>query len=150
MHIRLVIADDHDAIRENIKAFLIKWPDINIIGEAKDGEAAVEIIKKLSPDIVLLDINMPRLNGIEATRNIIQNNPQTRIVILSAYSDKTFVKAGFKAGISGYVLKSFISDDLIPALHAVMANELFLSTQIADALPPSHPRQRPNAENSVA
>jgi len=141
MQIRLVIADDHDEIRENVKAFLRKWPDIYVIGEAKDGKAAVEIVKKLSPDIMLLDINMPRLNGIEAARNIIQNNPQTRIVILSAYSDQTYVKAGLQAGISGYVLKSFISVDLIPALHTVMANQLFLSPQIADALPPSHPRQ---------
>ena len=150
IHIKLVIADDHDGMRENIKAFLGNWPDIDIIGEAKDGEAAVEIVKKLSPDIILLDINMPRLNGIEAARNIRTNNPQTRVVILSTYSDKTFVRAGFRAGISGYVLKSFILDDLIPALHAVMANELFVSPHIADTLPSSRPRQRPKSENSVA
>jgi len=145
MPIRLVIADDYDGIRENLKAFLSKWPEIDVVGEAKDGEAAVEIVKRLSPDVVLLDISMPRRNGIEAARSIAQNNPQTRVIILSAHPDKIYLMDGLKAGISGYVLKSFISDDLIPALRAVTANELFLSPQIADALNLRRPRQRPQS-----
>jgi two-component system response regulator NreC len=133
MHMRVMIADDHDAIRENIKSFLSKCSDIDVIGEATDGENAVELATKLSPDIVLMDINMPRLNGLEATRNILKCNPETHIVILSANAGKDFVVAGLKAGISGYVLKSSISDDLIPAMRAVMKNDLFLSSYIADA-----------------
>ncbi len=133
MQIRLVIADDHDAIRESIKSFLSKWPEFDIIGEAKDGKVAAEIAEKLLPDIILMDLNMPRFNGIEATRHILKKNPQIRIVILSAVADKVFVATGFKAGITGYVLKSFVSDDLVPALHAAKANERFLSSQIADA-----------------
>ena len=148
MHIRLVIADDHDAIRENIKSFLSKWPEFDIIGEAKDGKAAVEMAEKHLPDIMLMDLNMPRLNGIEATRHILKNNTQIRIVILSAVADKVFVATGFKAGISGYVLKSSVSDDLVPALHAAKANERFLSSQIADAPIPDSPRQRPRSDES--
>ena len=132
MHIRVMIADDHDAVRENIKSFLSKSPEIDAVGEATDGENATELAMKLSPDIVLMDINMPRLNGLEATRNILKSHPETRIVILSANAGTDFVAAGLKAGISGYVLKSSISGELIPALHAVMKNELFLSSQITD------------------
>ena len=139
-----MIADDHDAIRENIKTFLSKCPDIDIIGEATNGENAVELAMKLSPDIVLMDINMPRLNGLEATRNILRSNPETHIVILSANAGKDFVVAGLKAGISGYVLKSSISEDLIPALHAVMKNDLFLSPHIADASIQNHLRPKAN------
>lgn len=132
MHIRIVIADDHDAMRDNIKSFLSKRPEFDVIGEAKDGKAAVEMAEKLLPDIMLMDLNMPRLNGIEATRKILKNNPQIRIVILSAVVDNVFVATGLRAGISGYVLKSLIVDDLVPALHAAKANERFLSSQIAD------------------
>ena len=140
MHIRIVIVDDYDAIRENIKSFLSAWSDIEVVGEAKDGEAAVEIVKKLSPDVVLMDIHLPRLNGIAATRSIRKSHPQTRVIIVSAYDDKDYVVAGLRAGISGYVIKSSISDDLVRALHAAMANEHFLSPQIVEASIPDHLR----------
>ena len=134
MSIRLLIVDDHDVMRENIRSFVSRQPDIEVVGEAEDGETAIELARKLTPDIVLMDINMPILNGIEAAGNIIRNNTSVRITILSAYSNRHFVMAGFKAGVSGYVLKTSIVEDLIPALHAVMANELFLSPQIMDVV----------------
>jgi DNA-binding NarL/FixJ family response regulator len=132
MGIRLIIADDHDAMRETIKSFLSKWSDIDVVGEAIDGENAVKLAKKLLPDIVLMDMNMPRLNGIKAAETILSSNTGVRIVILSMNSDKAIVAAGLREGISGYVLKSSIFKDLIPALHAVMANEIYLSSQVAD------------------
>ncbi|MFZ2147742.1 MAG: response regulator transcription factor [Sedimentisphaerales bacterium] len=127
-----MIADDFDALRENIKSFVNKQPDIEVVGEARDGKTAVELAKNLSPDVILMDISMPKLSGIEAAGKILSNNAAARIIILSTRSDKRFVVAGFKAGVAGYVLKSSIFDDLLPAIRAVMANEFFLSPQIKD------------------
>ena len=150
MSIRLLIVDDNDAIRDNIKSLVSKQPNIEVIGEAKDGETAVVLAKKLSPDVVLMDINMPKLSGIEAAGDILRNNVTTRIIILSAYSDKYFVMAGFKVGVSGYVLKASILDDLIPALRTVMANERYLSPQITDIEIRKYIEQLPKADNSVS
>lgn len=150
MNIRLLIVDDHDVMRENIKSLVSKQPDIEVIGEAKDGETAVILAKKLSPDVVLMDINMPKLSGIEAAGNILRNNVTVRIIILSAHSDKYFVMAGFKVGVSGYVLKASILDDLIPALHTVMANERYLSPQITDIEIRKYIEQLPKTDNSAS
>jgi DNA-binding NarL/FixJ family response regulator len=150
MTIRLLIADDNAAMRKNIKSFVNAQPDIEVVGESKDGETAVELAKNLSPDIVLMDISMPKLSGIEAAGNILRNNTAVRIIILSAHSDKSFVVAGLKAGVSGYVLKTSILDDLIPALRAVMANELFLSPKITDFVIGDYTKQPPKADDSVS
>lgn len=150
MSIRLLIADDYDAMRENIKSFVGKQPDIEIVGEAKDGETAVELARNLLPDVVLMDISMPKLSGIEAAEKILSNNAATRIIILSTRSNKHFVEAGLKAGVSGYVLKASIFDDLIPALRAVMANELFLSPRITDVEIGNYTKKPPKADDSVS
>ncbi len=150
MSIRLLIADDYDAMREHIKSFVGKQPDIEVVGEAKDGETAVELARNLSPDVVLMDISMPKLSGIEAAKNILSNNAATRIIILSTHSDKRFVEAGLKAGVSGYVLKTSIFDDLIPAVRAVMANEFFLSPRVTDVEIGYSTKQPPKAADSVS
>ena len=151
MSIRLLIADDYDAMRENIKSFVSKQPDIEVVGEAKDGETAVELARNLSPDLVLMDISMPKLSGIEAAKNILSNNAAARIIIVSTRSDKRFVEAGLKAGVLGYVLKTSIFDDLIPAVRAVMANEFFLSPQITDVEIGDYTKQPPpKADDSVS
>jgi len=150
MSIKLLIVDDYDAMRNDIKSFVSKQPDIEVVGEAKDGETAVELAKKLSPDVVLMDISMPKLSGIEASGNILRDNSAARIIILSTHSDKRFVEAGLKAGALGYVLKTSIFDDLIPALRAVMANELFLSPKITDVEIGDYTKQPPKADDSVS
>jgi len=150
MSIKLLIVDDYDAMRNDIKSFVSKQPDIEVVGEAKDGETAVELAKKLSPDVVLMDISMPKLSGIEASGNILGDNSAARIIILSTHSDKRFVEAGLKAGALGYVLKTSIFDDLIPALRAVMANELFLSPKITDVEIGDYTKQPPKADDSVS
>jgi DNA-binding NarL/FixJ family response regulator len=127
-----------------------KQLNIEVIGEAEDGETAVALAKKLSPDVILMDINMPKLSGIEAAGNILRNNVTARIIILSAYSDKYFIMAGFKVGVSGYLLKASIFEDLIPALSAVMANERYLSPQITDIEIRKYIEQLPKADNSVS
>lgn len=131
-NMRLLIVDDCDAMRENLKYLLEKHPDMEVIGEAADGETAVELAREITPDVILMDISIPKLNGIEAARHILKDNAAARVTILSAYSNRSFVMAGLEAGISGYVLKTSVVDDLIPALHAAMANKLFLSSEIAD------------------
>jgi len=150
LNIRILIVDDHDVMRENIKSLISKQPNIEVIGEAKDGETAVVLARKLSPDVVLMDINMPKLSGIEAASDILRNNVAARIIILSAHSDKYFVMAGFKVGVSGYVLKTSILEDLIPALRSVMANERYLSPHITDIEIRKYIEQLPKAGNSVA
>lgn len=147
---RLLIADDCDAMRENLKCFIRRHPDIEVIGEAADGEAAVELAKEMAPDVVLMDISMPKLNGIEAAAHILKDNAAARVTVLSAYSNRAFVMAGLKAGISGYVLKTSIIDDLIPALRAATANELFLSSEIADLVSEQHAKQLPKADRTAS
>ena len=150
MAIRLLIADDNAAMRKNIRSYVSMQPDIEIVGEAKDGESAVKLAQNLSPDVVLMDISMPKLSGIEAAGNILSYNPAVRIIILSGHSDKHFVVAGLKAGVSGYVLKTSIVDDLIPALRAVMANVLFLSPQITDVVIEDYTKQPPKSDDSAS
>jgi LuxR family maltose regulon positive regulatory protein len=135
MSMKLLIADDCDVLRENIRSFVSRQADIEVVGEASDGESAVKLAGSLLPDVVLMDIGMPGLNGIDAARTILKNNTSMRITILSAHSDRRFTMAALKAGVSGYVLKTSVVDDLVPALHAAMANELFLSPEIADIVP---------------
>jgi SARP family transcriptional regulator, regulator of embCAB operon len=129
---KLLIVDDCGAMRDNLKCFLGKHPDIEVIGEATDGQMAIRLAKEMAPDVVLMDISMPRLNGIEAAAHILKDNAATRVTLLSTYPNRGYVTAGLKAGISVYVLKTSIIDDLVPALRAAMANEPFLSSEIAD------------------
>ena len=148
MSIRLLLADDHDIIRQSVKSFLSQQPDIAVIAEAKDGTIAVDLAEKLSPDIVLMDIKMSKMNGIEAARQMIGNNADTKIIILSTHSDKSFVEAAFKAGVLGYVLKSSIFDDLMPAIRHAMANDSFQSPKITDILGKNCMKELPDEDDS--
>ena len=122
MSIRLLIADDIDAIRENIKSFLSKQPDIEVVGEAKDGVTAVELAKKLSPDVVLMDINMPKMNGIEATRRIKENHRHIPIIIQTAFTQPKDRQNAQKAGCDGFISKPIIKDKLFEILCKFISN----------------------------
>lgn len=150
MSIRLLIVDDNCAMRSQIKSFLSARPDIEIIGEAKDGEAAILFARKLSPDIVLMDINMPKLSGIESATEILRNNALIKITILSSHFEKQFVKAALKVGISGYVLKAFINQDLMSAIDSVTANKLFVSPQIKGIVIEDYAKPPPKSNNSCS
>jgi DNA-binding NarL/FixJ family response regulator len=150
MNIELLIVDDNDPVREHIKSFISTEPDIEVVGEAKNGESAVQLAQKLSPDVVITDISMPKLSGIEAAAEILRNNAHTRVIILSANSDKHFVEAAFKRGVLGYVLKTSVDDDLIPALRAVMKNKHFLSSKITGIEIKDYIRQPPKSDDSVS
>lgn len=146
---RILIADDHGIVRQGLRALLEKEANMEIVGEAEDGPAVVRLAEELLPDVVIMDISMPNLNGIEATRLILQKIPDTRVIALSTYSKRSFVAEMLKAGALGYVLKSYLFDELTRAIHAVAANQHYLSPRITDVLIEDYINQAPTADNSV-
>ncbi|UCE79426.1 MAG: response regulator transcription factor [Nitrospiraceae bacterium] len=129
--IKVMIADDHALVREGIMAFLRMHDDIEIAGEAANGLEAIQKAKELRPDIILMDISMPELGGIEATLEIKKTMPEIKILILTQYDDKAYVSRLLKAGVSGYILKHAVGTDLIAAIRAVSQGESYLHSSIA-------------------
>lgn len=127
----ILIADDHAIVRQGLKALIEKEPGMEVIGEAENGEQAVALAKELAPDIVIMDMTMPLLNGIEATKYILRENPNVRIIALSMHSNSHIVRKALRAGALAYLLKSCLFDELSRALQAVTANTRYLSPQIA-------------------
>lgn len=121
--IRVVLADDHAVVRKGIREFLESEPDITVVAEAVDGEQAVAMVAKHLPDVAVLDIQMPQVGGVEATRRIKAEHPEVRVLILSAYDDDPYVFALLQAGASGYVLKTADSAELVQAVRAVYRGE---------------------------
>lgn len=129
--IKIVLADDHVLARGYVKDLLNDEPGLEIIGEAGDGVEAVELTARLKPDILVTDLKMPRLNGIEVTTRIRQLSPDTRVIILSLYGDKAYVDSALKAGAQAYVLKKFSADGLTDAIQSVVAGKNYLSPPIS-------------------
>jgi DNA-binding NarL/FixJ family response regulator len=125
--IRILIADDHPVIREGLRAGLSDEEDLVVCGCAEDGESAVEMTRALEPDVVLMDLTMPRLDGLTALRTILVENPEMRVLVVSAYGDRAHVRAALDAGARGYVLKGTTTEDLVVALRAVHRGETVLS-----------------------
>ncbi len=128
---RVLIADDHALVREGIAAFLKLCDDIEVVGEASDGLETIEKANKLRPDIVIMDINMPKLGGLEATREIKKTHPDIKVLVLTQYEDREYIARFLKAGVSGYLLKKAVGSDLITALKAISRGELYLYSSIA-------------------
>ncbi len=131
---RILIVDDHGIVREGLKSLLQNQPDMEVVGEGQDGQVAVELAEQLSPDMVIMDMSMPNLNGIEATRLILQHRPNTRVIILSMHSDRHIVKETLEAGASAYVLKSNLFDEMLRALETVAEGGRYLSPRITDVV----------------
>ncbi|MBS1114455.1 MAG: two component transcriptional regulator, LuxR family [Nitrospirae bacterium] len=127
----VLIVDDHALVREGIIAFLKYHDDIQVIGEASNGLEAIEKAEKLKPDVIIMDISMPELGGIEATVEIKKRHPDIKILILSQYDDQEYVSRLLKAGVSGYLLKHAVGTDLITAIRAVAKGESYLYSTIA-------------------
>jgi len=132
--IRVVLADDHLMVRSGIRALLEKAGDFMILGEAGDGVEAVELVEKLHPDVLVMDIMMPHMNGIQAAARLQKYQGTTQIVLLSMYGDPVLIHQALKNGIKGYVLKSSVSDELILAIRAAARRETFLSSPISSIL----------------
>jgi DNA-binding NarL/FixJ family response regulator len=130
MNTRIFLADDHLIVRDGIRALLEKEKDFTVVGEAANGREAVERIPKLSPEVVVLDIAMPQLNGIEAARQLLALQPRLRIVVLSMHSDKRFVAEMLRAGAVAYLQKSCAVRDLVAAIRAVLKGQVFMSPEI--------------------
>jgi two-component system response regulator DegU len=125
--IKVVLADDHPLMRKNINALLKRDKDIAIVGTAVDGEDVIKLVQTQAPDVVVMDVNMPRVDGIEATKRIKALSPTVKVVILSMHSDDTLVTAALQNGAEAYVLKRYASQDLVKAVHAVFEKHRFLS-----------------------
>jgi len=129
--IRVLIADDHAIVREGVKALINLADDMEVVGEASDGRQAIERAAALEPDVVLMDIAMPGLGGLEATIEIRKSCPRTRILVLSQYDDREYVRRFLKAGVSGYVLKKSAGSDLTSAIRSVYRGGLVLDPDVA-------------------
>lgn len=132
MKIRIVVADDHKIMREGLKALIDKQPDMEVAAEAQDGLTATKLARKLLPHVIIMDIGMPEMNGIDATREIVSENKDIKVVALSMHSDRRFVLEMLKAGASGYLLKDSAFEELVTAVHTVMTGQSYLSPRITD------------------
>ncbi len=129
--IRVMIVDDHALVREGIMALLKLYEDVEVVGEASDGTEAIDAANRLKPDIILMDIAMPGLGGLEATLEIKKTHPDIKVIVLSQYDDKEYVSRFLKANVSGYILKKAVGGELIAAIRAVAKGESYLHSSVA-------------------
>jgi DNA-binding NarL/FixJ family response regulator len=134
MSIKILLADDHNLIREGLRALISEESNMTVVAEAEDGRAAVQLAAKLSPDVVIMDITMPGLNGIEATRQILSKSPAPKVIALSMHTERRMILEMLNAGASGYLLKDCAFGEVIRAIETVMSNCTYLSPRIADII----------------
>ena len=134
MSIKILLADDHKIILEGLRSLIDNEKDMEVVAEALNGRQAVKLAKKHTPDVVIMDINMPDLNGIEATKHIMSKKSEIKVVALSMHSDKRYVAKMLQAGVKGYLLKDCAFDELILGIRRVMSNHIYLSPQIDDVV----------------
>ena len=139
--IRIALADDHIVLRAGLKLLLERQRDFEVVAEASDGRELLRLVEELSPDVVITDIGMPRLNGTEATSQIVAKFPQTRVIVLSMHSDEAYVLRALKAGARGYLVKESAESDLMTAVRTVHAGKAFFSPSVSALLVEDYVRQ---------
>jgi two-component system, NarL family, response regulator LiaR len=150
MTIKIIIADDHKLMRDGLHALLGRERELEVIATAENGRVAVQLTRKLAPDVVVMDVSMPEMNGIEASRQILAESPDTRIVALSMHSDRRFVEGMLRAGVSSYVLKDSPIEELSYAIRAVMENRAYFSQEIAQTVVKGYLSKLDASEEAVA
>jgi len=140
---KVLLADDHRIVREGLRSLLEAQDDMQVVGEADNGRLALEMAAEHEPDVVVMDVAMPQLNGIEATRRLMNDQPDTKVVALSMHSDRRYVSEALKAGASAYLLKDGAFEELVSAIRAVVANKVYLSPRVAGVVVDDYVRRLP-------
>jgi DNA-binding NarL/FixJ family response regulator len=148
--VRVLLADDHEILREGLRSLIEEQPDMEIIGEADNGRDAVKLAEELSPDVVIMDVSMPDLNGMEATRQIVKKLPEAKVIALSMHSDKGFVAEMLKAGAVGYLLKDGAFKRLAEAIKTTRSGGTYLCPEVADVVREDYIRRLSAKEPPVA
>jgi two-component system, NarL family, response regulator NreC len=149
MSISILLADDHKIIRDGLRSLLDRQPKIEVIGEADNGRQAVQLARELTPDVVVMDISMPELNGMDATRQILADSPHIKIIALSMHTDKRFIIKMLQAGASGYLLKDCAFDELARAVSTVLAGQTYLSPEITTVVIKDLVQETENSDSSL-
>ena len=134
MTIKILIADDHEVVAEGLKHLVQAQSDLEVVAIVGDGREAVRVAKETEPDVVLMDLSMPELNGADATRAIIDQRPECRVIVLSMYAEREYVRRALKAGATGYVVKRSAAKELVEAIRAVQSGQRYLSPRVADVV----------------
>lgn len=146
MSLRILLADDHQIVCDGLRMVIEGHGDMEVVGVAKDGREAVSLARQLSPDVVIMDVAMPELNGIDATRRILELLPHVKVVALSMHSDRRYVTGMLAAGVAGYLLKDCAAQELAQAIHTVVAGKVYLSPGIAGVVVEDYTRQLASAD----
>lgn len=149
MSIKVILVDDHQIMLQGLRALLDKQPDMEVIAEAGEGRTALRLARDLMPDVIILDVAMPDLNGMETARMITSEMPTIKIIALSMHSDRRFVVEMLKAGASGYLLKDCALEDLVRAIRVVMANQTYLSPEVAGTVVDEYVRKSSDGDLSA-
>jgi DNA-binding NarL/FixJ family response regulator len=145
MNIKVLLVDDHKIVREGLRSLLEKEDDITVVAEAGNGRTAVQLANEALPDVVVMDIAMPEMNGIEATRRLTAENPEIRVLALSMHSARRFVSEALSVGAKGYLLKDCAADELVRAIRTVAADKIYLSPDIADQIVKDYVKNLPDS-----
>ena len=148
--IRVLLADDHTIVRQGLKLILAAQPDFEVVGEAANGREAAELAEKLRPDIVLMDVQMPELNGIEATRRMVAANSRIKVLVLSMHKEALYVREVLKAGARGYILKDAIDTELLSAMRSVARGDGYISPAVSGALLTDYREQSSNPLDTLS